>query len=135
MVDDRHRAIHCHDPLMSSPPSHDPEKSEPDREEVLSIIADASHNVCSQTKKREVAISEDKPMLIKWYRTLATLSGQYRKLQKDTDIGEMKRTWSCYRKPPPGRPRGTPMSKHRLKNEINELSDDILRDLNPEQRL
>lgn len=75
---------------MSSPPSYDPEKSNTDREEVLSILEDAIHDVRDRTKEREVETPEDERMLIKWYRTLGTLSGQYRMLQRDTDIDEME---------------------------------------------
>lgn len=75
---------------MSSPPSDDPEESELDREEVLSILEDAIHDVRHRTKERNVETPEDEQMLIKWYRTLATLSGQYRMLQRDTDIDEME---------------------------------------------
>lgn len=75
---------------MSSPPSHDPEESDTDREEVLSILEDAIHDVRNRTKERAVETPDDERMLIKWYRTLATLSGQYRMLQRDTDIDEME---------------------------------------------
>ena len=75
---------------MSSPPSYDPEESELDRKEVLSILEDAIQDVRNRTKEREVETPEDEQMLIKWYRTLGTLSGQYRMLQRDTDIDEME---------------------------------------------
>lgn len=75
---------------MPSPPSYDPEESETDREEVLSILENAIHNVRDRTKEREVETSEDERMLIRWYQTLGTLSGQYRMLQRDTDIDEME---------------------------------------------
>ncbi|WP_336361922.1 hypothetical protein [Halalkalicoccus salilacus] len=75
---------------MSSPPSYDPEELETDREEVLSILKDAIHDVRDRTEEREIETPDDERMLIKWYRTLATLSGQYRMLQRDTDIDEME---------------------------------------------
>ena len=74
---------------MSSPPSYDPEESDTDRKDVLSILEDAIHDVRDRTKEREVETPEDERMLIKWYRTLGSLSGQYRMLQRDTDIDEM----------------------------------------------
>ncbi|WP_336361974.1 hypothetical protein [Halalkalicoccus salilacus] len=75
---------------MSLPPSYDPAESDTDREEVLSILEDAIHDVRARTKERAVETPEDERMLIKWYRTLGTLSGQYRMLQRDTDIDEME---------------------------------------------
>jgi hypothetical protein len=83
---------------MSPPPLHDPEESETDREHVLSILGEAIHDVRDRTKSRDVETAEDERMLIKWYRTLGTLSGQYRKLQKDTDIEEMEEDLELLRK-------------------------------------
>lgn len=83
---------------MSLPPSDDPEELELDREEVLSILEDAIHDVRNRTKEREVETAEDEQMLIKWYRTLGTLSGQYRMLQRDTDIDEMEAELELLRK-------------------------------------
>lgn len=75
---------------MPLPPSYNPEESETDRAEVLSTLKDAIRDVRDRTKEREVETPEDGQLLIKWYRTLSTLSGQYRMLQRDTDIDEME---------------------------------------------
>lgn len=75
---------------MTAPPSRDTEVSESDREEILSILKEAIHDVRDRTQSREIKTPEDEQILIKWYRTLSTLTGQYRKLQKDTDIDEME---------------------------------------------
>lgn len=75
---------------MSSTPEHDSDGLESDREELLAILKDAIHDVRDRTTSREIKTLEDERILIKWYRTLGTLTGQYRKLQKDTDIDEMQ---------------------------------------------
>jgi hypothetical protein len=77
---------------MSSPPSRHTEVSDADREEILSILKDAIQDVRDRTNSREVETPEDERMLIKWYRTLGSLTGQYRQLQKETDLDEMQET-------------------------------------------
>lgn len=54
------------------------------------MLEEAINDVSDRAKSRTVETPEDEQMLINWYRTLATLSGKYRMLQKDTDIDEMQ---------------------------------------------
>lgn len=75
---------------MSPPSSSNTTVSDSSRDEVLSILEASIHDVSDRIESREVTTPEDEQLLIKWYRTLGTLAGQYRKLQKDTDIDEME---------------------------------------------
>lgn len=75
---------------MSLSVSHDPNESNTDREEVLAILEEAIHDVRDRATERGGETREDEQMQIKWYRTLGALAGQYRMLQRDTDIGEME---------------------------------------------
>lgn len=75
---------------MIAPAADDPGVAETDREAILAILEEAIHDVRNQATNREGDTREDEQMQIKWYRTLATLAGQYRMLQRDTDIDEME---------------------------------------------
>ena len=61
-----------------------------EREEVLSILADNIRAVDDRIDAREFKDADDEQLQIRWVRTLGYLSGQYRKLMKDTDIDEME---------------------------------------------
>lgn len=61
-----------------------------DREDVLETLEDAIDDVRKRTKSREIKTAEDERILISWYRTLGTLTGQYRKLRKDADLDEIE---------------------------------------------
>jgi hypothetical protein len=75
---------------MTQPFFHDQTDSESNRDDVLSILEEAIRDTRDRTRSREIETLEDERMQIRWYRTLGYLSGQYRKLQKDTDIDEME---------------------------------------------
>lgn len=75
---------------MSASPADEEEVSDSDREEILSILEEAIHDVRARTISREVETPEDERLLINWYRTLGSLTGQYRKLRKDRDLDEME---------------------------------------------
>lgn len=61
-----------------------------EREEVLSILADTIRDVHGEIEDRDPDDIDDEKLQIRWVRTLGYLSGQYRKLMKDTDIDEME---------------------------------------------
>lgn len=75
---------------MTAPAADDLGVSETDREAILAILEEAIHDVRNQATNHESDTLEDEQMQIKWYRTLGTLAGQYRMLQRDTDIDEME---------------------------------------------
>lgn len=75
---------------MTAPAADDLGVSETDREAILAILEEAIHDVRDQAMNHEGDTHEGEQMQIKWYRTLATLAGQYRMLQRDTDIDEME---------------------------------------------
>lgn len=61
-----------------------------DREEILAILAEQIRDVRDRIAERDDETEGDEHLSIKWIRTLGYLSGQYRKLMKDTDIDEME---------------------------------------------
>lgn len=71
---------------MSSQQLSDSEAASADRDEILTLMDETIHDVCDRIRSYEVESPEDERMLIKWHRTLATHIGQYRQLQKETDI-------------------------------------------------
>lgn len=75
---------------MSASPADEEEVSESDRDEILSILEEAIHDVRDRAISHEVETPEDERLLINWYRTLGSLTGQYRKLRKDRDLDEME---------------------------------------------
>lgn len=75
---------------MSASPADEEEVADSDRDEILSILEEAIHDVRARTISREVETPEDERLLINWYRTLGSLTGQYRKLRKDRDLDEME---------------------------------------------
>jgi hypothetical protein len=70
--------------------SFDEDESESDREEILAILRNAIRDARDRTKSGNAETLEEEQVLINWFRTLGYLSGQYRKLQKDSDIEEME---------------------------------------------
>ncbi|RJT07998.1 hypothetical protein [Halococcus sp. IIIV-5B] len=63
-----------------------------DREAILSILSDQLHRIDDRLSESDLA-SDDvqkQEIRIKWLRTLATLSGEYRKLMKDSDMDEFE---------------------------------------------
>jgi hypothetical protein len=70
--------------------SFDEDESESDREEILAILRNAIRDARDRTKTGNAETLEEEQVLINWFRTLGYLSGQYRKLQKDSDIEEME---------------------------------------------
>ncbi|WP_256686110.1 hypothetical protein [Halococcus qingdaonensis] len=78
---------------MSVPPNeHDDGGSE--RDAILSILADQIREIDARLDRLDDEIDpedlEAQRMQVKWTRTLGYLSGQYRKLMKDTDIDELE---------------------------------------------
>lgn len=71
----------------TSTPTSDPPT---DRDEILSILAEQIRSIHHRIDTYEVEGRADEQLLIKWTRTMAYLTGQYRKLIKDTDIDEME---------------------------------------------
>jgi len=69
-------------------PSAPTDQSE--REEILGILADSIRETKGRIEDYNVVDHDDEQLLIRWTRTLGYLSGQYRKLLKDTDIDEME---------------------------------------------
>ncbi len=67
----------------------EPTETETGRDAILSTLEETIDDVHKRIQTREVETVEDEQMLIKWHRTLGYLSGQHRKLMKDTDIDEM----------------------------------------------
>lgn len=65
-------------------------ETDTEREEVLSILARQIRAIDERIQKYDIEEGADEQTLIKWTRTLGYLSGQYRKLMKDTDIDEME---------------------------------------------
>lgn len=65
-------------------------ETDTEREEVLSILARQIRAINERIQEYDIKESPDEQTLIKWTRTLGYLSGQYRKLMKDTDIDEME---------------------------------------------
>jgi hypothetical protein len=65
-------------------------ETDTEREEILSILARQIRAIDKRIEEYDIEESADEQTLIKWTRTLGYLSGQYRKLMKDTDIDEME---------------------------------------------
>lgn len=61
-----------------------------DREEVLDLLADTIESTQDRIDDFEAETIEEQELLIKWIRTLGYLSGQYRKLLKDSDFDELQ---------------------------------------------
>ena len=61
-----------------------------DREKVLDLLADTIEESHSRIDAFEADTIEEQELLIKWIRTLGYLSGQYRKLLKDSDLDELQ---------------------------------------------
>lgn len=74
---------------MEDHPAYKTDESKNEREEILSLLHTAINHAHDQAVTYEAQTPEDERMQISWYRTLGYLSGQYRKLQKDTEIDEM----------------------------------------------
>lgn len=75
---------------MDDPPFGE-ETDQSERDEILSMLAQTIQTIHAQLQTMEWDSSpEDQKLAIKWIRTLGYLTGQYRKLMKDTDIDEME---------------------------------------------
>lgn len=61
-----------------------------DREKVLGLLADTIDSTHGRIDDFEADTIEEQELLIKWIRTLGYLSGQYRKLLKDSDLDELQ---------------------------------------------
>lgn len=57
---------------------------------MLTLLDETIHDVRDRIRSYEVDSPEDERLLIKWHRTLSALIGQYRQLQKETDIDEIE---------------------------------------------
>lgn len=76
---------------MANRPPLDAE-GDSEREQILSILATRIRAIDERLDDYEVGDVENEQMVIRWTRTLGYLSGQYRKLMKDTDLDEMEDT-------------------------------------------
>jgi hypothetical protein len=65
-------------------------ENQTEREEILSILAAQIRGTRERIDEYDVEDHDDEQLLIRWTRTLGYLSGQYRKLMKDTDLDEME---------------------------------------------
>lgn len=61
-----------------------------DRERVLHLLVDTIDSTHGRINDFEAETTEEQELLIKWIRTLGYLSGQYRKLLKDSDLDELQ---------------------------------------------
>lgn len=75
---------------MAKPTSSQTSDPTTEREEVLSILAETIRDVHDEVEARDPEEIDAEKLHIRWVRTLGYLSGQYRKLMKDTDIDEME---------------------------------------------
>ena len=81
------------DRTMSRPPN-ERDDGNSEREAILSILADQIREIDARLDRLDDEIDPEdlkaQRMQVKWTRTLGYLSGQYRKLMKDTDIDELE---------------------------------------------
>lgn len=68
----------------------EPAATPTEREEIRSILAARIRAIDERLEDIDAEAGMDEEVQIRWTRTLGYLSGQYRKLLKDTDINEME---------------------------------------------
>lgn len=61
-----------------------------ERDEILDMLADTMETTHTHIEESDWETEDEQELAIKWIRAFGYLSGQYRKLMKDTDIDEME---------------------------------------------